>query len=220
MEVPGYTKTFSMDQGRILGNDQIFQALFNAPLSDGKRQGICCGLSIVWVARRMMFHDETAEQRCTGLVSFGGFRFGGRSQDIMMAAPDAPGGSSLEDMYRSWFSDALATYVLRIVPGSVLSNPRPISISALVDGAKSAGTYCLYNIGLQTATGPAAHMVASYASHGTMGMNRHFYFFDPNMGEYRIGTGDMADFLLKVAQAYNGTFLSVTGFDQFEVERG
>jgi hypothetical protein len=218
MDVPGYTKTFSMDQGQILGNDQIFQALFNAPLSDGKRQGICCGLSIVWCARRMMFHDESAQERCTGLVSMGGFRFGGRSQDIMMAAPTA--GTTTEEVYRSWFDPALKTYVLRMVQGSVVRNPRPISISKMVEAVKPSGTYSLYNIGLETTTGSAAHMVASYASHGTMGMNRHFYFFDPNMGEYRIGTGDTGDFLLKVAEAYDSSFVSLTGFDLFEIERG
>lgn len=218
MEVPGYKKSFSLDQGKILGNDQVFQALFNAPLSDAKRQGICCGLSIVWVARRMMFHEEDAEARCTGLVSFGGFRFGGRTQDIMMAAPDA--GSTAAELYQSWFGPALQPYALRIVAGSVKSNPRPISVEDLVDAAKPAGTYCLYNIGLETSTGGAAHMVASYASHGTLGMNRHFYFFDPNMGEYRIGTGDIADFMTKVAVAYDDAFVSITGFDVFEVQRG
>ena len=55
MEVAGFAKTFSLDQGQILGNDQVFQALYNAPLTDGKRGGICCGLSLVWLARRMMF---------------------------------------------------------------------------------------------------------------------------------------------------------------------
>lgn len=41
MEVAGFKKTFSLDQGSILGNDQTFQALYNAPLSDDKRSGIC-----------------------------------------------------------------------------------------------------------------------------------------------------------------------------------
>ena len=36
-----------------------------------------------------------------------GFRFGGRSQDIMMAS-DGDGGT--EELYRGWFGDALATY--------------------------------------------------------------------------------------------------------------
>lgn len=218
MQVAGYTKTFSMDQGTILGNDQMFQALYNAPLTDGKRQGICCGLSMIWAARRMMYHDEGPEERRAGLVSTGGFRFGGRSQDIMMAKGDAPGG--VEDLYRGWFADSLATYVLRIVGGSVVDNPWTGSVGDLVDGAKRRGAYCLYNLGLDTASGPASHMVASYASHGTLGMNRHFYFFDPNMGEYRIGTGDIEHFLGKVADAYLAGFMGINYFDQFEVERG
>ncbi len=220
MDVQGYTKTFTMDQGTILGNDQEFQALYNAPLTDGKRQGICCGLSMIWAARRMMYHDETPEQRKQALVGHGGFRFGGRSQDIMMAKGDADGG--VEDLYRGWFGDSLATYVLRIVGGSVIDNPQPISLSVLADGAQGSGTYCLYNMGLDTAGGGAAHMVASYTSHGTFGLgfNRHFYFFDPNMGEYRIGMDEVQAFLRGVLNAYENTFLGVNYFDQFRVERG
>jgi len=218
MQVEGYSKTFSMDQGAILGNDQMFQALYGAPLTDGKRQGICCGLSMIWAARRMMFHDEGPEERRQALVSHGGFRFGGRSQDIMMAKGDVAGG--VEDLYRGWFGDSLATYVLRIVGGSVIDNPQPLSVAVLENGAKAPGTYCLYNMGLNTAGGGASHMVASYASHGTLGFFRHFYFFDPNMGEYRISVDDIQPFLQAVVKAYRNTFLGVNYFDQFQVERG
>ena len=219
MEVAGYTKTFSMDQGTVLSNDQMFHALFNAPLTDGKRQGICCGLSMVWVARRIMFHDETPEQRKAALVSHAGFRFGGRSQDIMMASD---GDGSTEETYRGWFGDALATYVLRIVGGTVVDNQEPASIDALVRGATTTGAYCLYNMEVKTATGGGAHMVASYCSHGTFGLgfNRSFYFFDPNMGEYKVGTDEVAPFLTAVRTAYENTFLGVGDFDQFQVERG
>lgn len=136
-----------------------------------------------------------------------------------MAKGDADGG--VEDLYRGWFGDSLATHVLRIVGGSVLDNPSPVSMDALVDGASSSGAYCLYNMGLSTAGGGAAHMVASCMSHGTFGLgfNRHFYFFDPNMGEYRIGTDDMQPFLRGVMDAYESSFLGVNYFDQFQVER-
>lgn len=219
MQVQGYDKTFAMDQGTTLGNDQEFHALFNAPLTDAKRQGICCGLSMVWVARRIMFHDETPEQRQAALVSHAGFRFGGRSQDIMMAS-DGDGGT--EELYRGWFGPALETYVLRIIAGTVVDNPEPASIDALVPGATTSGAYCLYNMGLSTASGDAAHMMASYCSHGTFGLgfNRSFYFFDPNMGEYRIGIDDVVPFLRAMKAAYEGAFLGVNDLDQFQVERG
>ncbi|MEO3473127.1 hypothetical protein AAFN86_14755 [Roseomonas sp. CAU 1739] len=219
MEVAGYTKTFSMDQGTVLSNDQMFHALFNAPLTDGKRQGICCGLSMVWAARRMMFHDETAEQRCSALVSTGGFRFGGRSQDIMMAAPDPAGGAGIADYVEAWFGPSLKTYVLRPILTTVAFGANQTAgglAGTLVGLGKTAGTYTLYSM---TFTDGAAHMVASYASHGTLGMNRHFYFFDPNMGEYRIGTGDAEKFLTKMFQAYEQSW-TIANALAFEVERG
>lgn len=37
MDIAGQTKTFPMGQGKILGNDQTFQLLCNAPLTDGER---------------------------------------------------------------------------------------------------------------------------------------------------------------------------------------
>jgi hypothetical protein len=75
-------------------------------------------------------------------------------------------------------------------------------------------------MGLRTATGNAGHMVASYASHGTLGINRHFYFFDPNMGEYKIGTGDVKRFLQGVMTAYLNVFQGINYFDCFQVIRG
>ncbi|MBR0651439.1 hypothetical protein GXW78_17345 [Roseomonas terrae] len=208
-----------MDQGATLGNDQEFHALFNAPLTDGKRQGICCGLSMVWVARRIMFHDETPDQRKAALVSQGGFRFGGRSQDIMMASD---GDGTTEETYKGWFGPALETYVLRIIGGTVIDNPRPASLDVLVSGATTTGAYCLYNIGIKTSKGNAAHMIASYCSHGTFGLgfNRSVYFYDPNMGEYRIGTDDVVPFLRAFRRSYEDEFLGLNDFDQFQVERG
>ncbi|WP_244408339.1 hypothetical protein [Roseomonas fluvialis] len=103
-----------------------------------------------------------------------------------------------------------------------MDNPRPASIDALVPGATTNGAYGLYNMGLSTTTGRAAHMMASYCSHGTFGLgfNRSFYFFDPNMGEYRIGTDDVVPFLRALNTAYQDAFLGVNDIDQFQVERG
>ena len=33
MDVAGYTATFARDQGSVLSNDQMSQALYNAPLN-------------------------------------------------------------------------------------------------------------------------------------------------------------------------------------------
>jgi len=219
MEVAGYSKAFSMDQGRVLGNDQLFQALYNAPLTDGKRNGICTGLSMIWLARRMMFHDESAQDRFAALATGAGFRWGGQTQDIHVR-DGAQGGVDAAELYDNWYGGALQVYALKINRRSVVDNPWTGSVGPLVDVVKHAGTYCLYNIGLQTSTGSAGHMCASYSSHGTLGMNRHFYFFDPNMGEYRISAKDIEDFLLGVANAYLGAFQGLNYFDCFEVVRG
>ena len=218
MQVPGYSKTFSMDQGAILSNDQTFHALYNAPLNDPKREGICTGLSIIWVARRMMFHKEDAAQRRSGLVSMGGFRFGGRAQDIHMAHTGGTG--SAEDQYRAMYNHALEPFALRIVPGSTVDNPVPVRIGNLVDAVKSARTYCLFSIGLRTTSGSAGHMCASYTSRGTFGLS-NFYFFDPNMGEYKVeDMDDVPGFLRAVAELYIDSFGGLNYFDVFEVERG
>ncbi len=218
MQVPGYRKTFAMDQGAILSNDQNFHALYHAPPTDPKRQGICTGLSIVWVARRIMFHKEEAAERRSGLVSMGGFRFGGRVQDIHMRS--AGGSGSAEDQYRAMYDQALEPFALRIVPGSAVDNPTPIRIGRLVDAVQSARSYCLFSIGLRTPSGSAGHMCASYTSRGTFGQS-NFYFFDPNMGEFKLyDMNDVHDFLTAVANVYLDTFSGLNYFDVFEVERG
>ncbi|GGJ04371.1 hypothetical protein [Neoroseomonas lacus] len=219
MQVDGYKKTFSMDQGQVLGNDQTFQALYNAPLTDGKREGICSGLSMIWLARRMMFHDESAEQRYQALFTGAGFRWGGKTQDGMGGVV----GSNWAEYFQSMHGDQLAVYALRIIAKSVVNCDHTSGAgdaSAIWPTVKHSGAYCLYNIGLTTASGPAAHMVASYASGGTLGLNRHFYLFDPNMGEYRISLSDGESFLAKWVEAYEAAFSGVTYFSAFEVERG
>ncbi len=221
MEVVGYTKTFSLDQGAVLSNDQTFQALYNAPLTDGKREGICTGLSMIWLARRMMFHDETAEQRSRAIYTGAAFRWGGKTQDIHLAS--GGGGASIYDMLQTMYGEALRAYALTIVgtacKATFNTNPGVLA-EAAADACKGAGTYCLWNIGLYTPTGEAGHMVATYASHGTLGMNRHLYFFDPNMGEYRISVGDAKKFFKGVFDAYAQAFSGLRYLATFEVERG
>ena len=78
-----------------------------------KRSGICCGLSLIWLARRMMFHDETPEQRAASLISGPGFQWGGKTQDIHNASPAS--GSGWGDYLEAFLSEALRAYVLRLV---------------------------------------------------------------------------------------------------------
>jgi hypothetical protein len=220
VEVAGYKKTFAMDQGAVLSNDQTFQALYNAPLSDGKRNGICTGLSMIWLARRMMFHNETAEQRVKALFTGAGFRWGGKTQDIHVASGTNDGDSytAMSQMY----GDALKAYALRVV-GSNCKGVFSPEIRRLADTATDVadppGTYALWSIGLSTSTGDAGHMVASYSSHGSLLGGKHFYFFDPNMGEYRISSKDSYDFTFRMFEAYASMFLGVRYVDVFEVGR-
>ena len=220
MKVAGYEKNWALDQGDVLGNDQLFQSLYNAPLTDAKRSGICTGLSMIWLARRMMFHSESADQRMKAIYTNAAFRWGGKSQDIHMSA--GGGAGETYDAMNAMYGDALQAYALRIVASnckSVFSNdPRALSNTA-TDVADPAGTYCLWNIGLETSTGDAGHMVASYSSRGTLGHNRHFYFFDPNMGEYRISAKDSFDFTWNMFEAYQTEFLAITYVATFEVTR-
>ncbi len=221
MEVKGFKKSFSLDQGSILGNDQTFQALFNAPLNDDKRSGICVGLSLVWLARRMMFHDETAEQRAASLISTPGFQWGGKTQDIHNASPAA--GNGWGDYLEAFLGEALRAYVMRIVPATISEGAHSDAggdAQIMWEPAKPAGSYVLHYIWLDNAGSSCGHWTASYASHGTAGMNRHFYHFDPNMGEYRVGTGDGEKYLKGWVQAYLDNFTGVRHVCSVELQRG
>lgn len=220
MNVQGYTPTWSLDQGQILGNDQIFQALYNAPLSDDKRSGICTGLSMIWLARRMTFHSENAEQRSKAIYTNAAFIWGGKTQDIHLSAGTAGGDnySALSHMY----GEALKAYALRIVPSNckaVFASDFRALANTATDVADPPGTYALWNIGLSTSTGNAGHMVASYSSHGSLLGGKHFYFFDPNMGEFRINAKDSFDFTWHMLEAYANTFLGLRYVAAFEVAR-
>src|SRR5262249_22884216 len=80
MDVPEFKKSFDFDQKAGRGNDQVFQSKFHAPLDDAKRQGICAGLAVRWVDRRMTWPNETPQQRRDGLYSDPGLVWRDRSQ--------------------------------------------------------------------------------------------------------------------------------------------
>ena len=222
MQVAGFTRSFVIDQGTVLGMDQLFAALFNKPLTDPKRDGICTGLSMIWLARLMLMHNETPKQRQDALHSVGGYRWGGKSQDIHLGAGGA-GNVDSDATWKSHYDAALKAYVLTIVGNStvgfgcadVKGTAKAFAPSAIVKH-----TYRLWNVGLRTNTGNAGHMVASYASGGTLGLNRHLYFFDPNMGEYKVDTGDAAKFVEAWLTAYGTTFVGLNYLASFAVRRG
>ncbi len=221
MEVAGYTKSFSLDQGSILGNDQVFQSLYNAPLTDAKRGGICMGLSLLWLARRMMFHDESAEKRAASLISTPGFQWGGKTQDIHNASPAS--GSGWGDYLDTMLGEALRAYVLRIVPSTISEGAHSDAAgdaSLMAAPATPAGSYVLHYIWLTSGGNSVGHWTASYASRGTLGMNRHFYHFDPNMGEYRIGAGKAQDYLTGWVGVYENSFQAVNHVCSVELTRG
>jgi len=72
MEVVGYTKTFSMDQGTVLSNDQTFHALFNAPvaLEDHPRQALAAARDILAFTNTFMA-SETARRAGLGRTRIG-----------------------------------------------------------------------------------------------------------------------------------------------------
>lgn len=81
------------------------------------------------------------------------------------------------------------------------------------------GVYALWSIGLATSTGNAGHMVASCSSHGSMIGGKHFYLFDPNLGEYPHRRQGFLRLHLSPVRAYASTFLGVRYVDVFEVAR-
>ncbi len=219
MDVAGYSKSFVIDQGAVLGMDQLFQALYNQPLSDPKREGICSGLSMLWAGRRMTWHDETPEQRLRALKSTGGFRWGGKSQDIMMASPIV--GTNTEEYMLSMFTKSLEPYSMRVKRNTSLASDPGATADMKTLGAASSKShvYRLYSMNLTVAGQAAAHMVASYASGGKLGLMRHFYFFDPNMGEYRLSIDQAEPFLKAWTKAYADIQMIPGTIFSFNVER-
>lgn len=221
MNVTGFKRNFLIDQGRILGCDQLFQGLYSRPLNDPKREGICTGLSMIWLSRLMMWHNETSDERKNALVTVSAFRWGGKTQDIHLNA--GIGGQSIEEKFRHMYGEALRAYSLTIVPGStVFYGDRDLAKLAanFAPHITSKRTYRLWNIGLKTPTGNAGHMVASYASGGKLGFNRHLYFFDPNMGEYKINLSETQSFVKAFLDAYATTFVGVNYISCMEVRYG
>lgn len=220
MKIKGYEPSWALDQGEHLGNDQLFQALYNTPLSDPKRNGICTGLSMIWAARRMTFHSESAKERSKAIYTNAAFIWGGKTQDIHAGASATTGEAytAMNELY----GDALKAYALRVsgtnCKGEFSSDFRKLS-NVATDVADTPGTYALWSIGLSTATGDAGHMVASYSSHGSMIGGKHFYLFDPNMGEFRIDAKDSFDLTYRLFEAYASEFLGVRYIYTFEVVR-
>jgi hypothetical protein len=175
---------------------------------------------MIWAARRMMFHSESAEQRSKAIFTNAAFIWGGKSQDIHLASGTNDGDSytAMNHMY----GEALKAYALRVVGSNckgVFSGDYRKLADTATDVAEPAGTYALWSIGLSTSSGDAGHMVASYSSHGSMVGGKHFYVFDPNIGEFRISTKDSYDFTWNLFEAYAGEFLGVRYVDVFEVAR-
>ncbi|MBR0670373.1 hypothetical protein [Neoroseomonas soli] len=222
MHVDGFKKTFALDQGAVLSNDQVFQALYNAPLTDDKRGGICCGLSLIWLARRMMFHNESAEQRAAALVSMPGFSWGGKTQDIHNASPAS--GSGWADYLETMLSEALRVYVLRLVRPTISDGAHSNAAgdaAIMWAPARPAGSYVLHYIWLDmpgSANG-CGHWTASYTSHGSFGRAGHFYHFDPNMGEHRVSTSDAETYLAGWVQAYDSGFSGIRYLCSVELTR-
>ena len=207
-------------QGVTLSNDQEFQAMYGAPLTDAKRNGICTGLSMIWLARTKTFPGDNASQREAALNQ-AAFIWGGKTQDHHLALGD-PGGS-MDSFFHHAYGEPLRAYSLVISPNSTVD----VDVTTLAGAAaafapslKNKGTYRLWNVGLKTSTGTSGHMVASYASGGKMGYFRHLYFFDPNMGEYKVDIDSTESFVAAWLKSYADTFLGVLWLASFEVEYG
>jgi hypothetical protein len=119
--------------------------------------------------------------------------------------------------------EALRAYVLRMVPATISEGAHSDAAGdAALMWAPSAGAgaYVLHYIWLTDRGSAVGHWTASYASHGTFGRNRHFYHFDPNMGEYRVGTDQGPDYLKGWVKAYEDTFQGVNHVCSVELQRG
>jgi hypothetical protein len=222
MQVPGYddSRTFLIDQNTVLGNDQLFQATYNAPLTDPKRDGVCSGLSIVWIARRIMWHKESPKERLKQLGSTGGYRFAGRTQDI----PALHSGSEATryETYLKMYGPSLRPFALKFTRGRfvTINYETDYVDDEIVPEVDRFQKYHLFNFQVGPANNRGWHTVACYSSMGKWNSSQgNFYLFDPNMGEYKIKSDGTAEFLTAFFDEYVKVFGGVRLIDCFEVGR-
>lgn len=228
--IKGYEPTWAMNQFDVLSNDQLFQSTFRAPLTDHKRAGICIGLSMAWIARVMANHSETPADREKAFKKSGMwpmmYTASGKAQDLA----DASFGKLAKKEFKSndpiteQFGAALKLYKLKNVVGSDIFEQTGKTaelgkdLAEFLSATTSIKKYRLYSIKFKTANDIAGHCCASYVSSGKIfGWSRHLYFFDSNLGEYKVGMDESAKFLAAWLKEY-----AEIGFLQlmsFEVEK-
>jgi hypothetical protein len=201
--IKGYKPIYAMDQHKVLGNDQVWKALYDAPKTNPKRNGICQGLSMAWIHRVIKNHKETPDQRQKAFLGPKGtgdlvmFQRGGDAQDLALAgsaAFSAVQGS--EPYYTQRYGKALAVYGLHYIPNSgKLVSGQHLSVDEMAKVISEWSVienrgYRVYGVAWQQDGGLAGHFCASYVSSGKIfGFGRHLYFFDSNEGEYKIDLG-------------------------------
>lgn len=222
--MPAIVETFKMSQGEVLGNDQVFQATFNAPLNDPKRAGICAGLSMLWVRNFIAHHGWTAEQRKTGLRTMSAYRKAGETQDIHHR--DILRVTSRENWIQTGYGAALRNNNLRAATSSLIcteSSDPAVLAKSMEDAAKAKYSYRLYFLlmRLPGVDAMCGHVVASYASSGKIfGFGRHLYFFDCEIGEYKIEIGQTNTWLTQWLKAWQARPVTLVELRSFAVEAG
>ncbi|MGG5888527.1 hypothetical protein ACLF3G_15435 [Falsiroseomonas sp. HC035] len=220
----GIKQTFAMAQGEVLGNDQVFQATFHAPLDDPKRAGICCGLSMLWVRNLITHHKRTAEQRKEGLRTAAAYAKAGETQDIHHR--DSPTADSYENWVQRSYGSALRNNTLRAVTSSLIckESSAPGTLAKTMESAAQAKhSYRLYFLRMQPVgkATQSGHVVASYASSGKIfGWGRHLYFFDCESGEYKVDIAETNRWLTVWLQAWQTRGQKLLELRSFAVEAG
>ena len=152
----------------------------------------------------MRFHSQTPNQRKEGLKTAAAYRKVGDTQDIHH-------NSTLPDCYETWISrsygGALRNNSLAAVTSSLIvkESPNPSILSAaMATAAATKHAYRFYHLTMRTkgTTNLSGHVGASYASGGTLGFYRHLYFFDCNIGEFKIDIADTNKWLVAWLQTY------------------
>jgi hypothetical protein len=158
-----------------------------------------------------MWHNETPQQRLQALSGIPGYQFGGRAQDLNRIEWPA-------------YNNLLQAFGLTSVAGSSLTIPvntqRARAARQFAPLVTPVHTCRLWDIRLHVGFSHPGHAVASYASGGKLGLMRHLYFFDANMGEYIVDIGDTAEFVKSWLLSYDTDVGMVESISSFAVQGG
>lgn len=184
------------------------------PHDHASRTGICFGLCGEWMARHKSHKGESAQDRIDYVSSWSTIMHANIKQRLYQAEnwhmAQTVGFPYVMD--EKWLPQsevktiALNENGMRITKSKMkrmdANNPRSVRQAVRFIKTSSNSSHQYTMIGF-TLVGGGAHATCGYKSGGkVLGIGSHFYYFEPNFGEFKVGTGDMENLFQALIAAY------------------